>query len=248
MFSPQGALLLVAIALSAAAYASVGHGGASAYLAILSLYGATPNQMSTSALVLNVLVAGVALLTYAGAGHLSARLTWPFMVTSVPAAYLGGFLHVSARAYGLLLGVALLFAAFRLWWTPGSQPQRRLSWGTALLVGAVIGVLSGVVGVGGGIFLSPLMILAGWAGTKQTAATSAAFIVVNSVAGLAGRAARGALVVGGLAPLVAVAFLGGLVGARAGAHRMLPLHLRRVLAALLLFVAIKNFWTWLGAR
>lgn len=244
----SGAFLLVLVTLSAAAYASVGHGGASAYLAILSLYGVSPNEMSTSALVLNVLVAGVALVTYARAGHLSGRLTWPFVVTSVPAAYLGGFLHVSARIYGLLLGVALVAASLRLWWTPAEHRPRPLSWAAALPVGAAVGILSGIVGIGGGIFLSPLMILAGWATAKQTAATSAAFIVVNSVAGLAGRAARGALVTGNLLPLVVFAFAGGLLGSRAGAYRMLPLHLRRVLAVLLLFVAIKNVWAWLGAR
>jgi uncharacterized membrane protein YfcA len=96
--------------------------------------------------------------------------------------------------------------------------------------------------VGGGIFLSPLMILAGWAGTKPTAATSAAFIVINSIAGLAGRSARGALVLGHLAPLVAVAFLGGLVGAWAGAHRLLPVHLRKVLAVILLTAALRHLW------
>ena len=240
-------VLWALVGLAAAVYASVGHGGASAYLAILSLYGVAPAEMSTGALVLNILVAGVALATYARAGHLSGRLTWPFIVTSVPGAYLGGLLHVSPRAYDLLLGVALLAAAVRLWWTPAERPSMPLAWGIALPVGAGIGLLSGIVGVGGGIFLSPLMILAGWAGAKQTAATSAAFIVVNSIAGLAGRASRGALVVGHLAPLVAVAFLGGLIGARLGAFRLLPLHLRRVLAVLLLFVAIKTFATWLGA-
>ncbi|MDR7544876.1 MAG: sulfite exporter TauE/SafE family protein [Armatimonadota bacterium] len=160
----------------------------------------------------------------------------------MPGAYLGGLLHVSPQVYGLLLGVALVAAAARLWWSPTERPPRPLSWIVALSTGAGIGVLSGVVGVGGGIFLSPLMILAGWAGTKPTAATSAAFIVVNSVAGLAGRAARGALVLGNLAPLVAAAFVGGLVGSWTGAHRLLPVHLRKVLAAILLTVALRHLW------
>ncbi|MBM3470974.1 MAG: sulfite exporter TauE/SafE family protein [Armatimonadetes bacterium] len=240
-------LLLLLVAAAAAVYSSVGHGGASAYLGMLSLYGVPPREMSTSALLLNVLVAGIATVTYARAGHLSARLAWPFMVTSVPLAYLGGLLHVAPRAYTLLLGVALLGAALRLWWTPSERPPKTLALPVALVSGAGIGILSGIVGVGGGIFLSPLMILAGWAGAKQTAAVSAAFIVVNSIAGLAGRAARGALVVGDLGPLVIAAFLGGLVGSRLGAHRLLPVHIRRVLAVTLLFVAFKNLWIWLGS-
>jgi uncharacterized membrane protein YfcA len=241
-------VLLLLIAAAAAVYASVGHGGASAYLAILSLFGASRDEMSTSALILNVLVAGVATLTYARAGHLAGSRTWPFAIASVPAAYLGGFVQVSARAYGLLLGLALLAAAVRLWWTPGAQPPRTVSWAVALPAGAGIGILSGIVGVGGGIFLSPLVILTGWASAKQAAATSAAFIVVNSLAGLAGRAARGALVIGNLAPLVLAAFIGGLVGAQVGAHRFLPVHLRRVLALILLSVALKTLWTWLGTQ
>jgi uncharacterized membrane protein YfcA len=240
--------LLVLVAFAAALYASVGHGGASAYLAILSLYGVPADQMATSALVLNVLVAGVALFTYARAGHLSARLAVPFLIASPPAAYVGGLLRVSPRLYGVLLAVALVFAAARLWWTPEERAWRPVAWSLALPVGAAIGLLSGIVGVGGGIFLSPLMILAGWAGAKPTSAAAAIFIVVNSLAGLAGRAARGALILGPVWPLVAVAFAGGLVGSRLGARTLLPLHLRRILSVLLVFVAAKTLATWLGAR
>jgi uncharacterized membrane protein YfcA len=239
--------LLILVAIAAAIYASVGHGGASAYLAILSLYGITHDQMATNALVLNVLVAGVALITYARAGHLSTRLTLPFLVCSIPGAYVGGLLRVSPRVYGLLLAVALAFAAVRLWWTPGERASRPVAWSVALPVGAVIGLLSGIVGVGGGIFLSPLMILAGWAGTKSTSATAAVFIAFNSAAGLVGRASRGALILGPVWPLIAVAFAGGLIGSRLGAYALLPLHLRRILAALLFFVAVKTLATLLGA-
>lgn len=239
-------MLLLLVAVAAAVYSSVGHGGASAYLAILSLFGVPPAEMSTSALLLNVLVAGMAAVTYARSGYLSPRLIWPFAVASVPSAYLGGLLQVTPRAYTLLLGVALLGAAARLWWTPSERPPKPIALPVALASGAGIGILSGIVGIGGGIFLSPLMILAGWAGAKQTAAVSAAFIVVNSIAGLAGRAARGSLVVGNLWPLVVAGFLGGLAGSHVGAHRFLPFHIRRVLAATLLTVAFKNFWIWLG--
>ncbi len=239
-------LLFLLVALAAAVYSSVGHGGASAYLAILSLFGVPPAEMSTSALLLNVLVAGVATVTYARAGHLSPRLVWPFAITSIPSAYLGGWLRVSPRAYTLLLGAALLAAAVRLWWTPSERAPRPVALPVALASGAGIGILSGIVGIGGGIFLSPLMILAGWAGAKQTAAASAVFIVVNSIAALAGRVARGTFVVGDMGPLVVAALLGGLVGSRIGAHRLLPEQVRRVLALTLLFVAIKNLLLWLN--
>lgn len=239
-------MLPVFIALAATVYASVGHGGASAYLAILSLYGRSPAEMSTSALVLNVLVAGVATIAYGRAGHLSVGLAAPFVVASVPAAYVGGLLQVSPRVYGLLLGAALLFAAGRLWWTTAERPTKPLSWWLSIPTGAAIGLLSGIVGVGGGIFLSPLMILAGWAQAKPTAAVSALFIVVNSLAGLGGRAARGVLVLGDLGPVVMPAFVGGLVGSWIGARRLPPIHLRRVLAVILLTVAVKSVWTWLA--
>lgn len=240
--------LLIQVALAAAVYASVGHGGASAYLAILSLHGVPSDQMATSALLLNILVAGVSLAAYAGAGYLSARLVLPFLVSSIPAAFVGGLLHVSPRVYGLLLALALAFAAVRLWWTPVERVSRPVAWGVALTAGAAIGLLSGIVGVGGGIFLSPLMILAGWAGAKSTSATAAAFIVANSLAGLAGRASRGGVVLGPIWPLIPAAFVGGLAGAGLGAYKFLPLHLRRILAVLLVFVAVKNLATWLGAR
>lgn len=244
--------MLALVALAAVIYSSVGFGGASAYLAILSLYGMPHAEMSTSALVLNILVAGVAMVNFARAGHLSGRLTWPFVVASVPAAFLGGRLPVTPAVYGLMLALTLFLAAVPLWWSPkGSaaeeEPSRPINWALALAVGVAIGVLSGIVGVGGGIFLSPLMILAGWAGARRTAATAAVFIVVNSLAGLVGRAARGALVVGDLGLLIAVAFIGGVVGSRLGARQLLPVHLRRVLALILLTVAFRNLRLWLGA-
>ncbi len=244
--------MLALVALAAVVYSSIGFGGASAYLAILSLYGVPHAELSTSALVLNILVAGVAAFNFARAGHLSGRVTWPFVIASVPAAFLGGRLPVGASVYGLLLAVSLFLAALRLWWSPeasaaGEEGDRPVSWSLALVAGAAIGVLSGIVGVGGGIFLSPLIILAGWAGPRRTAATAAVFIVVNSIAGLVGRAARGALVVGDLGLLIAVAFAGGVVGSRLGARRLLPVHLRRVLALILLTVAYRNFRLWLGA-
>ncbi|MGB2867066.1 MAG: sulfite exporter TauE/SafE family protein [Bacteroidota bacterium] len=232
----------------AALYSSVGHGGASGYLAALSLFAVAPAMMSTTALVLNVLVAGLSLYAYARAGHLSMNLAWPFILLSIPAALLGGAIHVSDRTYFLLLAGALLFAAVRLairqshsGTGPGtSRPVLVVS----LPVGAGIGLLSGVVGVGGGIFLSPIMILMKWADTKQTAAVSALFIVVNSIAGLGGRFLRGGLEFGPMLPFLLAAFLGGLAGSYAGANKFSGLTLRRLLAFVLLIAAGKLLLTY----
>lgn len=228
----------------ALAYSSVGHGGASGYLAVLSLFGFMPKEMAPSALALNLLVAGLSFFAYWRAGYFNRRLFWIFAFTSIPMAFLGGFLQVSAKVYAGLLIVSLLFAAFRLAFVNGKKeddPIRPPSLPVALPVGAGIGLLSGIVGVGGGIFLSPLLILMKWAGAKETAAVSAAFIWVNSAAGLYGHIARKGLNVLQLWPLVVVAFLGGLVGSQLGARKFGNVTLRRVLAVVLALAAFKLF-------
>jgi len=227
----------------AALYSSVGHGGASGYLAVLSFFSVAPGHMSTTALLLNVLVAGLSLYSYYRAQHLSWKLAWPFIVLSVPAAFVGGVIHISETAYFLLLALLLMFAAFRLAFSAMSVSDEAslipVNLGLSLPTGAGIGVLSGIVGVGGGIFLSPLMLLMKWASTKQTAAVSALFIVVNSVAGLGGRVVCGNIELGIALPFVVAAFLGGLVGSYFGATRFSGLTLRRMLAAVLLIASFK---------
>ena len=234
--------LLILIFLVAMLYASVGHGGASGYLAAMSLVGGyAVAAMSTSALLLNLVVAGTAWMTFWRAGHGSWRLLWPFAASSVPAAVVGGWLPVSAQAYRWLLAGCLLVAAARLC-LPSMQDGARYqapALAVALPVGGVLGLLSGIVGVGGGIFLSPLMVLLRWADVKRTAAISAVFIVVNSLAGLAGRLLAGRLQVGPLFPLVVTAFAGGLIGARFGARVCSGLWLRRLLAVVLVIASGK---------
>ena len=233
--------LLVLIFLVAVVYASVGHGGASGYLAAMSLLAYAPAAMASSALLLNLLVAGTSCLTFWRAGHGSFQLLWPFIVGSVPAALIGGWLPVSARTYGWLLAAALLVAGIRLC-LPAFQraePLKRPRLSIAVFAGVGVGLLSGVVGVGGGIFLSPLMMLLRWADAKQTAAASAGFIVVNSTAGLIGRFVAGRFVMSPLVPLVVAAFAGGVVGSRLGANHFSGLWLRRLLAVVLVIAAGK---------
>ena len=238
--------ILLLVAIVAALYASVGHGGASGYLAVLSLFAFAPASMSSTALALNVLVSALSFYSFARAKHFRFPLSWPFVVASVPLAFVGGLIQVSDRSYFLLLALALLFAAYRMWWSassPATAAMRVPAISISLATGGGIGLLSGIVGVGGGIFLSPLMILMRWADPKQTAALSAFFILVNSIAGIAGRIARGGFELTATMPLVIAAAAGGFVGSYIGAEKFSGLMLRRVLAAVLVIAAAKLLMT-----
>jgi uncharacterized membrane protein YfcA len=199
--------------------------------------------MSTTGLILNLFVAGTAFVSFYRAGHFSMPLTWPFLVTSIPAAFLGGLIHVPKEIYSVLLAIALTFAAFRLLLQLSSEnppkATRVPNFVVVLLAGAAIGLISGIVGVGGGIFLSPLILLMNWADPKRTSATSAGFIFVNSLAGLAGRLTGGSFEIGLLTPFVLAAFFGGMVGAHLGANKFSGLVLRRMLGVVLIIAAYK---------
>ena len=240
-----GSIIIVSVLvfIVAALYSSVGHGGASGYLAVLSFFAIPPATMGSTALTLNILVAGAALFSYMRAGHLSWQLAWPFILLSVPAAFVGGLIRVSEKTYFVLLALALAFAAYRLAMGAAASIEeteyKRVKLSVSLPTGGAIGLLSGIVGVGGGIFLSPVMLLSRWADTKKTSAVAALFIVVNSLAGLAGRLVKGELSVEGFGPLIAVAFLGGLLGSYFGANRFSGVVLRRLLAVVLLIAALK---------
>lgn len=228
------ALLSAAILVAAVLYSSVGHGGASAYLAVMALAGLAPAVMRPSALVLNLIVAAIAAVRFARAGHFRWRLFWPFAVASIPFAFLGGAITLPDAVYRRLLGVVLLFAAYRLWRVfGGGESLRTPSLLTALLWGAAIGMLSGLTGVGGGIFLSPLLLLARWAEPKPTAAVSAAFIWVNSFAGLLAKPASLAALPPGIPLWAIAAAAGGILGASLGSRRLPGLALRRLLALVL---------------
>lgn len=232
------AFLVLAVALL---YSSVGHGGASGYLAAMALLGVPASTMKPTALVLNVLVATIASIQFLRAGCFSWPVFWPFAVTSVPLAFLGGALTLPGALYKQLVGVVLLYAAWRLSIgarraidTPRDPPLV-----AALPLGGAIGLLSGLVGVGGGIFLSPLLLFMGWAATRDTAGISALFILVNSVAGIAGHLASLALLPPATPVLALAAFAGGIVGSSYGARRLATPTLRRLLAVVLVVAGAK---------
>ena len=233
-------LLIFAVAML---YSSVGHGGASGYLAVLSLLAISRTEMATTALVLNILVAGTACVCFMRSKHLRLALTWPFILLSVPGALIGGAVRVPESVYSYLLAFALLAAAIRLSGllnrSSGDDEFRPLRLPVAVPLGGAIGLLSGIVGIGGGVFLSPVILLAKWADAKQVAATSACFIVANSVAGLSSRMISHNADFGIIPVLPLAAFAGGLLGSGLGARTLPSLVLRRILAIVLVTAAVK---------
>jgi len=224
--------------LASFVYASVGHGGASAYLAAMALAGVAPAEMRPIALTLNILVSSLATWKFWRAGHFSWRLFWPFAVVSVPLAYVGGAITLPGSVYKIVVGVVLLYAAWALWRSGRAGEEMRAVREPpillALAIGAALGLLSGLTGVGGGIFLSPLLLMLGWAGTKQTSATSAPFILLNSIAGLAAGLFYGSASLPTMTwALGGIVLVGGWLGAEYGSRRFANPVVRRFLAAVL---------------
>ncbi len=234
------ALLALAIFAAALLYSSVGHGGGSGYLAAMALAGLAPAEMRPAALALNVLVAGIGTARFARA--FAWPLFWPFALASVPCAALGGALELPISAYRPAVGAVLLFAAARMAFTPGAAATlvtRRPPLALALLCGAGIGLLSGLTGVGGGIFLAPLLLFTRWGEPRAVAAVSAPFILANSLAGLAGLAATGITFPSATPYWGVAAAAGGLIGSALGASRLGTQALLRVLAVVLAIAGAK---------
>jgi uncharacterized membrane protein YfcA len=237
-------LLSLLVLLAAALYSSVGHGGASAYLAAMALFGLAPAVMKPTALCLNLLVASLTTFRFYRAGYFSWRTFLPFAAASVPFAFLGGALTLPTNVYKPIVGVVLLFAAVRLFLRArakaGANAETRPPplWLAALL-GAGVGLLSGLTGVGGGIFLSPVLLLAGWADARRTAGVSAAFILVNSAAGLLGNLTSVKSLPAALPYLALAALAGGLVGSELGSRRLPSPAIRRLLALVLVIAGVK---------
>ena len=237
-------LLAAGMLVAAFVYATVGHGGASAYLAVMALAGVAPQEMRPVALLLNVFVSAIATFKFHRAGHFRWRLYWPFAIVSIPMAFVGGAITLPGHAYKILVGVVLVYAGWQLWLSARAgdeiRPLRDPPLASAMGIGAPMGLLAGLTGVGGGIFLSPLLLILGWAGTKQTSAVAAPFILVNSLAGLAaGFALRVSALPDHVWILAAAVLVGGWVGAEYGARRFANPIVRRFLAVVLAVAGTK---------
>ena len=239
-------VLLLAVAFFAAAvlYSSVGHAGASAYLAAMALVGVAPATMRPTALALNILVASLVIVRFHRAGHVRWRAVVPFVLGSIPAAFVGGALVLPATVYKPLVGAVLLVAAVQLFRTAAraglAEPRpTAVPFVPAIVVGVGIGFLSGLTGTGGGIFLTPLILLAGWAQARVAAGISAAFILANSISGLLGNVASIQFLPEALPLWLAAVAAGGLVGAELGSRRLGTPALRRALAVVLVIAGLK---------
>jgi uncharacterized protein len=244
--SPEFVLLLaVGVLAIAVLYSSVGHAGASGYIAWMSLLSLAPAVIRPTALALNILVASIATWQFVRAGHFSWRLFWPFVALATPAAYAGGYITLPTHAFKVLLGLALLSSAAHFALSSSKQPVASSEpplW-VALAAGAVIGLLSGLTGTGGGIFLTPLLLFSGWAAPKQAAAVSAPFVLLNSISGILGTWTATPSLPPFLAVLLLAAGVGGLVGSRMGSTRLPASAIKRFLAGVLVIAGGKLLFT-----
>jgi len=237
-------LLFLAIGLIAFLYSSVGHAGASGYIATMTLFGIAPTVIRPTALVLNILVASIGTFQFWRAGHFSWKLFWPFALLSIPAAYLGGYLQPSVSILKILIGVVLLLSAARLMAHRSDPPQTfPPSPPVAVSVGAGLGFLAGLTGTGGGIFLTPVLLFFRWAHIRQAAAVSALFIWVNSIAGLVGYFTKVRTIPSLGLILAAAAIIGGIIGSHLGSRRFAVRVISLCLATVLLIAGIKLIFT-----
>src|SRR5438128_3626509 len=237
-------LLFLAVGLIAFLYSSVGHAGASGYIATMTLFGLAPTVIRPTALVLNILVASIGTFQFWRAGYFSWKLFWPFALLSIPAAYVGGYLQPSAALLRILIGLVLFFAAARLVFRRGDPPQTSTpSVPVAIGVGATLGFVAGLTGTGGGIFLTPLLLFCRWARIRQAAAVSALFILVNSIGGLIGyfTATRAVPSLGVLLALPAI--VGGTTGSYLGSRRFPVRAISLLLGTVLIVAGAKLIFT-----
>lgn len=244
-------LLLLIFFVIALTYSMVGFGGGSSYLAVLVLAGYSYQQIPTTALICNLIVAGGGFWYFHQGGHFQLKKVLPFIILSIPMAYLGGSMKIGKELFSLLLGLSLLAMAVRMilpekLFETQRFPSWQKTWGIGIPLGALLGFLSGLVGIGGGIFLSPLLILMRWVTVKQAGASASFFILVNSLAGLVGQFQKGFGVNPQIGLLGLVVFLGGQIGAIAGTYRLSKLAFQRLLTVLVLSASMRLLWRGLG--
>ncbi len=231
-------ILLFIVALL---YASVGHGGASGYLALMAIFGMQADTMKSSALMLNLFVSLVAFIQFYKGGHFHFRSFLPFALASIPLSFVGGMIHIDSRIYKILLGIFLIFAVIRMLFFDDLKSNKNVSPSLqiSLLIGGGIGLLSGLLGIGGGIILSPILILFYGMNQKQAAAISAIFIFVNSLAGLGGQLTKGVNIDHQIYLYVVIAFAGGALGSFLGASKLNHNALKYVLSIVLSIAVFK---------
>lgn len=233
-------VLAVSFFLVSLVYSSVGFGGGSSYLALMAVMGVSQDVMRPSALLCNIVVVIGGVYIFWREGHLDLRKGWPFIVASIPFAYLGGYWKISEHNFFILLGATLVLAAGALWTQP-NQGEKKLSENLPVTIGvsAGVGLLSGLVSIGGGIFLSPILHLTKWDTARKISAMASVFILANSVSGLAGQFMRNAYVDWKfILPLLIAVMAGGQIGSRLGARKFNPLYIRRITAALILLAGL----------
>lgn len=234
-------LFYILLFLVAFLYASVGHGGASGYLALMAIFSIAPDVMKPTALLLNLFVSLTSFIQFYRGGYFKWNVFWPFALLSVPMAYFGGKVGIDADVYKKILGLLLLIPVARFLFFSNIQVDepKKVNAGLAVIIGAVIGFLSGLIGIGGGIILSPVLLMLKWANMKQAAAISALFIFVNSLSGLAGQLTKGIQFTTDMYLYVVIAFAGGLAGAYFGSVKLKQGMLKYMLATVLLIAAVK---------
>lgn len=237
--------LLLLLPIVAFLYASVGHGGASGYLALMSLFAVPIAFMKPTALLLNMIVSAISFYFFYREKHFSWSLFYPFAITSIPLSFLGGLLSIDIHWHKIILASFLVFAVLRLLGIIGKEQKqlRSIHIPSALQIGGLIGFLSGLIGIGGGIILSPVLLLLGWANMKQTAAVSALFIFVNSIAGLCGYLSKGDTFPEGSLAVVVLVAGGGILGGYYGSKKFDTPVLRNLLAAVLVIAIVKLYTT-----
>ena len=235
-------LLVISFFLIALVYASVGFGGGTSYLALLgqSFYFVSQPQIKTTALLCNIIVVTGGTYIFYKNGKLDLKRSWPFLVASVPLAFIGGFWKLNDDTFFVMLGASLVFAAILLWIKPKEEkPEMKDSTAVNFGIGGGIGFLSGLVGIGGGIFLSPILHLIRWDNAKKISALASIFILVNSISGLAGQLSQKPQINWTfVVPLLIAVLIGGQIGSRLGAQKFNPMHIKRITAILILLAGV----------